>query len=281
MPAIRALLADHGYLVSVFKTTAEEGSAQYLAAASAGPAALILACGGDGTVHGVVQGLARTETVLGIVPLGTANALARNLDIPLDPLAAIGRLMTYTARRIPLGEVSFSRQKRLFAVMAGCGPDGLLVDELSREGGTRLKTRFGRLAYYGHAARLFLTRTWPQFQVRYRETTSEVWATETAVAMMASRVPDLGGVFSGITRNASTTDSQLHLQILRGPAWISMPAWMLCGRLGLGNPWLRTVDAGQVECEGDGIYAQADAEPLGQLPISLRIVKDALWLLMP
>jgi len=281
MPAIRALLAEHGYWVSVFKTTAAEGSAQHLASAAAGPSALVLACGGDGTVHGVVQGLARTETVLGVLPLGTANVLARNLGIPLDPFAAVGRLMTYTARRVPLGEVSISGQRRLFAVMAGCGPDGILVDELSQEGGARLKSRFGRLAYYGHAARLFFTRHFPEFQVRYRAVGSQVWVTETAVAMMASRVPDLGGVFSGTTRSASINDAQLHLQIVRGPAWISLPAWMLCGRLGLRNPWLRTVDTQQVECEGNGVYAQADAEPLGQLPISLRIVKDALWLLMP
>src|ERR1019366_1082219 len=93
MPAIRALLEHHGYGVSVVKTTSAKGFARDLAAAVE-PSALVLACGGDGTVHGVVQGLAGTEATLGIVPLGTANALARNLGLPLDPLAAIARLMT-------------------------------------------------------------------------------------------------------------------------------------------------------------------------------------------
>ena len=281
MPAIQALLERHGYGFSVVETTPAEGSARNLAAAAAASSALVLACGGDGTVHGVVQGLARTDATLGIVPLGTANALARNLRLPLDPLAAVESLMTYKARRIPLGEITASGQKQMFAVMAGCGPDGVLVEELSREGGVRLKARFGRLAYYGHAARLFATRSWPEFQVRFREPISDVWVSASAVAMMASRVPNLGGVFSGTTRNASMTDTLLHVQILSGPAWRSLPAWMLCGRLGLPNPWLRTVDAQQIECEGAEVYAQSDGEPLGQLPISLRIVKDALWLLMP
>ena len=101
------------------------------------------------------------------------------------------------------------------------------------------------------------------------------------VALMASRVPDLGGVFSGTTPRASLTDARLHIQILRGPAWIAMPAWMVCGRLGLPNRWLRTVDVAEVECDGHGVFAQADGEPLGQLPISLRVVDNALNLLMP
>jgi YegS/Rv2252/BmrU family lipid kinase len=281
MPAIQRVFENHGYSVSVSNTTAAEGSTRLLASTAAGPSALVLACGGDGTVHGVVQGLAGTAATLGIVPLGTANALARNLGVPLDPLAAVERLMTYTARRIPLGEITASGQKRMFAVMAGCGPDGLLVDELSREGGGRLKAKFGRLAYYGHAARLFATRRWPDFQVRCREPGSTASSSAKAVALMVSRIPDLGGVFSGTTPRASLTDNRLHVQILGGPAWLSMPAWMFCGRLGLPNPWLRTVDASEVECDGDSVFAQADGEPLGHLPISLRIVEDALNLLMP
>ena len=281
MPTIGALLVKHGYAVAVVETTAAEGSSCDLAAAAARESALVLACGGDGTVHGVVQGLAGTETVLGIVPLGTANALARNLGLPLDPLAAVERLMVYTARRLPLGEITVGGRKQLFAVMAGCGPDGVLVDELAREGGIRLKARFGRLAYYGHAARLFATRRWPEFQVRFREPNSDVWSSAKAAAVMVSRIPDLGGVFSGTTPRASLTDARLHVQVLRGPAWISMPAWMVCGRLGLRNRWLRTVDAAEVECEGAGVYAQADGEPVGRLPISLRIVENALSMLMP
>ena len=281
MPAIRALLAKNGYALSVVETTAAEGSACDLAAAAARESALVLACGGDGTVHGVVQGLAGTETVLGIVPLGTANALARNLGLPLDPLAAVERLMTYTARRLPLGEITAAGRKQLFAVMAGCGPDGVLVDELARAGGVRLKARFGRLAYYIHAARLFATRRWPEFHVRFREPNSDAWSKAKAVAVMVSRVPDLGGVFSGTTPQASMTDAKLHVQVLSGPAWISMPAWMVCGRLGLRNRWLRTFDVAEVQCDGEGVYAQADGEPVGRLPISLRIVENALSMLMP
>jgi diacylglycerol kinase (ATP) len=278
LPAITALLLEHGYASEVVETTSAARSAWELAAAAARTSALVLACGGDGTVHGVVQGLAHTQTVLGVVPLGTANALARNLRIPLDPLAAVARLMTYTAQRIPLGEIETAAGTRVFAVMAGCGPDGTLIHELSSAGGARLKARFGRAAYY--AARLFFTRRWPAFRVEFRAAGSAAWTTLDAVAVMASRVPDLGGVFSGTTRGARMTEERLHVQLLRRPGWVSLPAWMLCGRLGLAVPWGKTVDVEELRCGGAGVYAQADAEAMGPPPMRLRVVPEALWVLM-
>jgi len=278
LPAIVALLAGRGYEAMVEETRAAEGSACELAGAAAKSSAIVLACGGDGTVHGVVQGLAHTEAVLGVVPLGTANALARNLRIPLDPLAAIARLMTCTPRRIALGQIETAAGARLFAVMAGCGPDGLLIHQLSSARGARLKARFGRAAYYGHAARLFFTRSWPEIGVEVSN--GDAWTRMDAVAVMASRVGDLGGVFSGTTRRARIGDERLHVQVLRGPGWVSLPAWMICGRLGLRNPWVRTLDVRELQCTGRGSYAQADAEPMGELPMRLRVVPEALWLLM-
>ena len=268
MPEIAALLAEHGYTVEVLVTNAEEDSARQLALRAAHDAALVLACGGDGTVHGVVQGLAQTGVALGIVPLGTANALARNLKLPLDPLAAVRQLLSYKPRPVPLGEIQASGATRWFCLMAGCGPAGMLVHSMSQ--GSKLKARFGRSAYYAHAARLFLTRSWPRFRVEYRATAGE-WQSLDAVAVMASWVPDLGGLFSGVTFKASMMDERLHVQMVRGPAWLSLPAWMLFGALG---PWVCEVAVEELRCVAleerpatPPVYAQADAEPMGTLPV--------------
>jgi diacylglycerol kinase family enzyme len=278
LAAILTLLADEGYRAEVVETSAEDGSAWRLAAEAAKGSALVIACGGDGTVHGVVQGLAQTQVVLGIVPVGTANALARNLKLPLDPLAAVRRLMTYHARAVPLGRIAGAGGTRWFCLMAGCGPAGALVDAMAR--GSALKKRFGRIAYYAHAARLFLTRSWPRFRAEFCPA-GEEWQSLEAVAVMACWVPDLGGLFSGVTHKASVMDGRLHVQIVRGPAWLSLPAWMLFGARG---PWVKEVDAEELRWMPIGVsnvYVQADAEPMGILPVEVCVVPAAILMLMP
>jgi diacylglycerol kinase family enzyme len=284
MPAMTALLERRGLRVEVWHTTPEADSAKALAANAAACSSLVIACGGDGTVHGVVQGLARTGTPLGVLPLGTANALARNLGLPLDPLAALEELLAYRAVTVPLGAVTTAQGTRWFLVMAGCGPDGALVHALA-DGTSRLSKRnLGRGGYYVHAARLFLTRRWPGFEVSYRRRGALEWETLQAVAVMSSRVADLGGLFSGLTPRAALTAPELHLQVLRPPARLSLAAWFSLSRFGLMNPLLRSVEVEEVRCSADPgrlVYVQADAEPLGTLPLQMRIVPAALRLLMP
>ena len=282
MPAFTELLADRGYALHTMLTSTEPGSAAELARCACANSDLVVACGGDGTVHGVRQGMAGTTVALGVLPLGTANALARHLRLSLDPVRAMTQLLNYTPHRIALGEVRTSSVMRRFVVMTGCGPDGALAHGLERAG--RLKARFGRTAYWLHAARLFWTRRWPAFQVSYRLCGSQDWHAMQAVAVMVSRVPSLGGLFHGLTRGASLEHGHLRLQVVRPPAWLAFPAWFAGGWLRLGTPWLRTVDVEELRCEpcsSSPVYVQADAEPLGSLPCSIRIVPDALTLLMP
>jgi YegS/Rv2252/BmrU family lipid kinase len=100
---------------------------------------LVVAVGGDGTVRGCAEGLARTGVPLGIVPHGTANLLARTLRIPGHPRAALA---------VALDPASADRAIDLavadavpFTAMAGMGLDAAVV------AGTRLKHQFGWLAY--------------------------------------------------------------------------------------------------------------------------------------
>ena len=279
LPEILRLLAAHGYAPEILFTAPTPGSGRDLARQSL-HSALVLACGGDGTVHDVLQGLAHTGVPLGVLPLGTANALARNLPLPLDPLAALKCLLTYAPQTIPLGELSSANGSRLFTVLAGCGPDGALVHSLP----DALKARLGRTAYYAHAARLFATRRWPAFQVEYLLAGDLTPHTAQAVAVTASRVPDLGGLFAGLTPLASLHRPTLHVHLLRAPASVSLPAWFALARLGLPNPLLSIVEATELRCTpltATPVYAQADAEPAGTLPCTLRLVPNCLTLLMP
>ena len=287
LPAIAARLQQSGYSTQVVETDqmVETRPASPLPQLSS--CDLVLACGGDGTAHHVVQALAHTRTPLGIIPLGTANALARNLRLPLHPTPALERLLTYAPVRIPLGQIVTERETRYFLLMAGCGPDGALLHGLS----AAHKARFGRAAYYAHAFRLFFTRRWPAFEVTWNAADGTANQT-TAIGLMASRVPDLGGIFTGLTSRARITSPTLHVQLLRPPATLSLPAWFALTGSRLPNPWLQTLDVEEIACRpiasgsspsgsSPSVYAQADGEPLGTLPFRLRILPDALTLLMP
>lgn len=98
-------------------------------------------CGGDGTVHEGVNGLAATNTALGILPGGRGNDLAATLGIPLDPAAAARFLVEGPARRIDLGVINGRR----FGTTAGIGFDADVATRTNR-GAWR---RAGRFAYVG------------------------------------------------------------------------------------------------------------------------------------
>ena len=276
-------LAERGFDVVASSTTADPDSACVLAREASKTCDLVLACGGDGTVHGVLQGLAGTSTILGVLPFGTANALARNLRLSLNPVLALNELLSLSVRQIPLGYAETSRGQRWFTVMAGAGPDGTLVHEMNLDA----KTRSGRRAYYAEAARLFLTRRFPPFTVEYRLVGSSTWKTQSAVAVMVSRVADLGGLFSGLTRASRLEHPYLLVQLLTAPAHLALPAWFAFARTGFGhaNPWLVTLEVEELRCSpaasGARAYAQVDGEAVGPLPLRLSIVPSALRLLMP
>ncbi|MEV0610137.1 diacylglycerol kinase family protein [Polymorphospora rubra] len=102
-------------------------------------AELVFVWGGDGTVQRCVDALAGTGTTVAIVPAGTANLLASNLDIPRDLAEAVRIGFHGDRRALDAGRVNGEH----FAVMAGAGFDAAMIGEADRD----LKDRVGRLAY--------------------------------------------------------------------------------------------------------------------------------------
>jgi len=87
---------------------------------------LIVVAGGDGTVNGVLNGVAPGKATLAVVPLGTANVLARELKITsVDD--ALDRIARGVSRPISGGEIEHAAGKRRFLLMAGAGLDGAVV----------------------------------------------------------------------------------------------------------------------------------------------------------
>jgi diacylglycerol kinase family enzyme len=125
-------------------TEADTGAGQAQAAVTAG-ARLVLVCGGDGTVAACAGVLAGTGVAMAVVPVGTGNLLARNLDIPLELADALDVAFGTAERVIDVLEAAEQR----FVVMAGLGFDAALIRDTDDD----LKERLGWLAYVGGAAR--------------------------------------------------------------------------------------------------------------------------------
>ena len=103
------------------RLTEEAGDATRLAReAAAEHSDVVIAAGGDGTINEVIQGLAGTETALGVLPLGTVNVWACEMAIPLDGTGAVDVLVHGKIRCIDLGRMN----ERYFLLMAGIGLDG-------------------------------------------------------------------------------------------------------------------------------------------------------------
>lgn len=131
--------------------TAKDDPGQGVAeAAIASGAELLIVAGGDGTVRAVAERLADTSADLevAIIPLGTGNLFARNLDIPLNDVpAAFERALAGEARPVDVGWVEVEREggseRHAFVVMVGFGLDAQMLAETDDD----LKDKAGWLAY--------------------------------------------------------------------------------------------------------------------------------------
>src|SRR2546421_9442211 len=131
LPAVLQALAASGRAVEV--VAADTGTAaptSCRAALDAGAGALV-AVGGDGTVHLALQAVAGTGVPFGIVPAGTGNDIATNLDLPTAALDAAGAVVSALragrTRRIDLGRAALTDGTvRWFAGVLGAGFDAIV-----------------------------------------------------------------------------------------------------------------------------------------------------------
>lgn len=129
---------------------------------------VVLVAGGDGTVRAVAEGLRGSGVALALLPSGTGNVLARNLDIAVTQLSAsVQTAFTGVDRAIDVGVIDLARvdgshEEHTFVVLAGLGLDAKMVANTRPE----LKKRVGWLAYVDAIARSM--RDSEKIRMRYR-----------------------------------------------------------------------------------------------------------------
>ena len=122
---------------------------------------LVVAAGGDGTVNEVLNGLSRQAT-LGVLPLGTANVLAREFGLPLDPAEACQRILKGERSRVDFGvATNGAGAERRFACMAGIGFDAKVIGAVT----PRLKRYLRRLAFQLTAFKVLFGNRFPNVEI--------------------------------------------------------------------------------------------------------------------
>lgn len=243
---------------------------------------VIVAAGGDGTVFEVLNGLASEpggldRTRLAVVPMGTANVLAHELGLPMDPRRALEVVPRGRARVVDLAQAEFlddagQRRTAHFAVVAGAGLDARAVHGVD----LGWKSRVGKLAYI--AAALQAARQ-PSDRVRCRLGGREFEGRAVLVGngrLYAGAIPVFG--------EGSLESGQLEVRGVRRitPTLLARCAWAyLTGRWTPGREIVADAAAGlDLESEGPAPL-QLDGEWVGWLPARIRILPRRLQVVAP
>ncbi|MFP4014109.1 MAG: YegS/Rv2252/BmrU family lipid kinase [Chitinispirillaceae bacterium] len=136
---IRQYLNEFGMYPEISETKSSDEATQTALLCSRQGYDLVIAAGGDGTINAVVNGLAGSGTALGVIPLGTVNVYAINLDIPMEIRSACQLIARGNTRRIDLGKAA----GRYFTCLAGIGFDAYIVNQADKG----LKKALGAAAY--------------------------------------------------------------------------------------------------------------------------------------
>src|SRR6202158_6321970 len=279
---VRKIFAASGIDAELAETTGPGHATEIAKSAIMQRRQLVIACGGDGTLNEVVNGLAGQENghhvPMALLPGGTANILAKELGIPWDLLSA--------ARMLAHGEVKYvawglatpleqPEKKKYFLSVAGAGPDGMIVYSLDLD----LKARLGILAYWWQGAREVFRYSFPHFRVVIGDQKLD------ASLDIVGRTKNYGGPFK-ITTGADLFEDQFEVMALTTQSGLRYLSYL--PTLWMGNPrgteGVHFHKSDTIICEPldkNPIYAQVDGEPLARLPVQFNIVPRALKLLIP
>lgn len=269
------ILRKDGHQLTVAATTGPRTAAAIAREHAARGADLVLAAGGDGTINEVAEGLVHSQVPLGILPAGTANVLATELRLGSRLEQAAARLGDCRPHRIAVGHITCeSGVSRHFLLMAGIGLDAHIVYHVSGS----LKDRTGKFAYWV-AGWSLLGRSLPEFQADVEGETRR------CSFALASKVRNYGGDFE-IARDVSLFDDHFEVVLFEGRSSVRYVKYF-CGLMLNRIEGMRGITVRRARClklAGSAdrrIYVQIDGEFAGRLPAEIRIVPDALTLLVP
>jgi YegS/Rv2252/BmrU family lipid kinase len=258
----------------IYETTGDEDVVAIVRDELANTPSVVVAAGGDGTISEVAEALIGTDTRLGIIPVGTANVFARELGIPLDLEEACalldGEPLTASVDAMKVGE-------QYFVLQIGIGIDSLMIRDTDRES----KRRYGRAAYMWTA----FTRL-----IGYQPTRFTIVADDRRIRPRASQVLIANGGVLGIAPfrwgpNIRPDDGKIDVCIVSartaldylGLIWHTLLGQQRRDR----NVRYLTAERSIAISADQPLPIQADGEIIGETPIRIEVVPDALKVIVP
>jgi YegS/Rv2252/BmrU family lipid kinase len=283
-----ALLRAAGVEADALETSAPGSAAALAREAIAEGCDTIIACGGDGTAHEILQCLVGTPIALGVVPLGTANALAANLGLGRSPLNAVKTLLSAEPAQIPVGRILYldsngGQCSRYFTVAAGVGADALCISRLD----AGLKRRFGYALYMVEMFRVWATHSFPLFEAAFVSQENAAARVEEVSEILAVRIRDFGGMLHHLAPGASLSKGSLRLLAFKTRSRLHYMRFVIASLFGRQtfSHEIELLDVLSVECRSlngaVGVFVEADGELLGGLPVRIEIASEKLTLLIP
>jgi YegS/Rv2252/BmrU family lipid kinase len=282
---VAAVLREAAVDASIAETLSAADAGQQARAAVAHGCDTIFACGGDGTIQDLAQGLIGTDAALAVIPLGTANVLAHDLGVPSGAVAAARAALRAVPLRVSVGRADCQSNEgtlvtRYFLSVAGAGQDGYLFHRVAPSE----KRTFGIAVYYGRALWVWLTHRMEWFSADV--STTDAKEREPVTQVLAVRLHDFGNLLRDLAPGASLLRENLRVVLFKTSSRWSYLLYVVRGIFGAKwqVPGIELCDASRIRLTPTGVspvYLEADGELLGQLPAEITVVPSALTLLVP
>lgn len=237
----------------------------------------LLVMGGDGMMHLGLNACATTQVPLGLIPAGTGNDFCRGVGTPISVLPAVNTIVEGHTSRIDLmsadGRLAGDAEHRWVGSIVSTGFDG----RANRRANASSWSLGGLNYAYSALAELASFEPLP-----YRLMIDGQPRRQTAMFICVGNAGYFGGGMRGCP-DAKVDDGLLDVTVVHPVSRVTLlrllPA-MYSGRF-VHDPAVELLQAREVVVDGDGLFAMADGEELGQVPLTLRAVGNCLTVYTP
>lgn len=273
---IETFCRERGWGCEIHETSKDEDLRQLVRDRIKQGVDFVIAAGGDGTVSEVVSGMVDSKVPMGILPAGTGNNLARDLNIPIDLRGALDLLGgEHDVESMDVMEVN---GKKFFVLNVSVGISSLTMRQTKRQE----KRRFGMLAYFYRAIGSIRNSRMQRFRVSVDNKPLRFYATEVMIAN--HKFMGLQPQFEGV--EVDPDDGKLDLFVVRAQTFrefLSVLLGFIKTRKEEDDPHVNYFEArNSIHIQSEfPLPAQADGEVIGTTPVKVRLLPDSLRVIVP